>query len=53
MATITIDLDDDTQKILAKLVEESGDSESDIIARAIHAVKASSVTQVFGPKGAV
>ena len=53
MSTITIELDDDTQKILAKLVKESGTSESVVIANAIRIANGSGAPQVFGPKGVV
>ena len=53
MSTITIELDDDTQKILAKLVKELGTSESVVIANAIRIANGSGAPQVFGPKGVV
>ena len=53
MAAITITLDDDTQRILDKMVKEAGIGESDVITRAIRIANGSFVTQVLGPKGVV
>ena len=46
MAAITITLDDDTQRILDKMVKEAGIGESDVITRAIR-IANPSLTQVF------
>ena len=50
MATITIVLDDDTQRILDKLVKEASTSELDVITEAIRVVNETWIKRILGPK---